>query len=345
MKLKNIFILATVLGAFGILGYLYIWYGSAFNSNLQGWDEKEYIYVRETDNFDTVVKTLTPYLNDVESFKSIAEQRNYDALVINGRFKLRNGMNNYDIIQALRDNKPTRVTFNNQERIENLAGRIATQVESDSIILLETFLNKTFLADNNLTPENVLVVFLPDTYEFYWNVNPIKLRNKLQGEYVRFWNEERLKKAEAIGLTPVEVSILASIVQKETVKADERPKVAGAYLNRLKIGMPLQADPTLVYAYKKYTGDFDEKIYRVYNKHKEIDSPYNTYKNAGLPPGPITMPDKNSIEAVLNPEQHDYIYFCASVDRMGYHEFAKTLAQHNANSAKYHAYLNRAGIR
>ncbi|MTG97170.1 MULTISPECIES: endolytic transglycosylase MltG [Myroides] len=345
MKVKNIITLIAVLGAFGLLGYLYIWYGKAFNSNLEGWNEKEYIYVAETDNFEKVVSMLSPYLKDVESFKTIAEQRNYDALVINGRFQLRNGMNNYDIIQALRDNKPTRVTFNNQERIENLAGRISSQIEADSLALLETFLNKKFLSDNGFTQENALVIFLPDTYEFYWNVSPIKLRNKLQSEYVRFWNEERLAKAKAIGLTPIEVSILASIVQKETVKADERPKVAGAYLNRLKIGMPLQADPTLVYAHKLHTGDFEQKIYRVYNKHKELDSPYNTYRNAGLPPGPIAMSDKTSIDAVLNPEEHDYIYFCASVDRPGYHEFARTLAQHNANSARYHNYLNQAGIR
>lgn len=345
MKIKNIVVLIVVLGGFGLMGYLYLWYGKAFNANLQGWDENEYIYVRESDTFDKVYSQFKAYLKDPKGFEEIAEQRSYPYSMSPGRFRLKNGMNSYDITQALRVNIPVKVTYNNQERIENLAGRLATQIEADSLSILEAFTAHKFLEDNELTKENVLVAFVPDTYEFYWNVNPIKMRNKLYNEYVRFWNDERKAKAEELGLSPIEVSILASIVQKETTKIDERPKVAGAYLNRLKLGMPLQADPTLVYAYKLYTGDFDQKVYRVYNKHKEIPSPYNTYLNAGLPPGPIFMPDKNAIDAVLNAEKHDYIYFCASVDRIGYHEFAKTLAQHNANSAKYHTYLNQSGIR
>ena len=345
MKLKNIIVIITVLGAFGLLGYVYIWYKQAFSPNVKGWNDTEYLYIEQYDNFEKVFTKLKPFLNDAEAFKTIADQRSYPSSIMNGRFKLKNGMNNFELIQALRINVPTRVTFNNQERIENLAGRLSAQIESDSITILETLLNHKFLEDNGLTKENVLTAFIPDTYEFYWNVHPIKLRNKLYSEYQKFWNAERREKAEKLGLSPTEVSILASIVQKETIKVDERPKVAGAYLNRLKLGMPLQADPTVVYAYKLYTNDFDQKLFRVYNKHLEINSPYNTYQLAGLPPGPITMPDKNAIDAVLNPEQHDYIYFCASVDRMGYHEFAKTLSQHNINSAKYHRYLNQQGIK
>ncbi|MHC5352923.1 endolytic transglycosylase MltG [Myroides sp. LJL115] len=345
MKIKNIVVLLSVVGVFGLLGYLYFWYQKAFSPNLQGWDEEQYVYVKDSDNFYDVLNVISPYLQDKEGFLEIAEQRQYPYNVSGGRFKLRNGMNSYDIIEALRVNLPVRLTFNNQERIENLAQRISSQIQADSLEVLQAFYSPKFLEDNGFTQENVLAAFLPDTYEVYWNVNPTKLRNKLHGDYLRYWNKQRRAKADSLGLTPVEVAILASIVQKETVKVDERPKVAGAYLNRLKIGMPLQADPTLVYSYKLENEDWDTKIFRVLNKHKEIVSPYNTYLNSGLPPGPITMPDKSSLEAVLNPEQHDYIYFCASVDRMGYHEFAKTLAGHNANSAKYHRYLNQQGIR
>ncbi|MHC5362040.1 endolytic transglycosylase MltG [Myroides sp. LJL110] len=345
MKIKNIVVLISVLGVFVFLGYLYLWYQKAFSANLHQWDESQYIYISESDNFNTVLQTISPYLHDVEGFKDIAEQRQYPYNVSTGRFRLKNGMNSYDIVEALRVNIPLRLTFNNQERIENLAARIASQVQADSLEILEAFYNPKFLQDNGFTKENVLAGFLPDTYEVYWNTNAIKLRNKLHGDYLRYWNKERRAKADSLGLTPVQVAILASIVQKETVKVDERPKVAGAYLNRLKIGMPLQADPTLVYSYKLENNQWDTKIFRVYNKHKEIESPYNTYLNPGLPPGPIVMPDKSSLEAVLNPEKHDYIYFCASVDRLGYHEFASTLAQHNANSLKYHRYLNSQGIR
>lgn len=345
MKLKNILVLIVVLGGFGLLGYLYVWYGKAFSPNLKGWDEKEFIYLTERDNYQDLLKKITPYLSDVAGFEEIAEQRSYSGNIMPGKFKLRNGMNSYDLIQALRDNVPVRLTFNNMERVENLAGRMAAQVEPDSLAFLESFYDESFLQESGFTKENVLTCFLPETYEFYWNVNPLKIRNRVHKEYIRFWNAEREEKAKALGLTPIEVSILASVVQKETSKNDEKSKVAGVYLNRLKMGMPLQADPTVVYAKKLYMGDFDQVIKRVYLKDTEVPSPYNTYQNTGLPPGPIFMADKNTIDAVLNAEKHEYVYFCASVERMGYHEFAKTLAQHNANSRKYSAWLNQNGIK
>jgi len=345
MKLKNILVALSVVGAFVFLGYLYMWYGKAFSTNLTNWDEKEYFYIKTTDNFQDVVNTLRPYLKNVEGFEEIADQRSYSSNVIAGRFKLTNGMNSYNLIEALKKNVPVRVTFNNQERIENLAGRIASQVEVDSLAVLEAFYDADYLAENGFTKESVLVGFLPETYEFYWTVTPIKMRNRMHKEYTKFWDVERKEKAAALGLTPVEVSILASIVQKETSKNDEKSKVAGVYLNRLRIGMPLQADPTVVFAKKLYTNDFDQVIKRVYYKDTEIPSPYNTYQNVGLPPGPIFMPDKGTIDAVLNAEKHDYVYFCASVERMGYHEFAETLAQHNQNSRKYSTWLNNSGIK
>jgi UPF0755 protein len=190
----------------------------------------------------------------------------------------------------------------------------------------------------------VLSVFIPNTYEFFWDTTAEKVREKMAKEYRKFWNAERVAKAEALGLTPLQVSSLAAIVHKETVKADERPVVAGVYLNRLKKGMKLEADPTVIYAMKKQSGDFDQVIKRVLNKDLVIDSPYNTYKNYGVPPGPIAMPDISAIDAVLNPAKHNYIYFCASVTNFGYHEFAVTPAQHEVNRQKYIAWVNKMGI-
>lgn len=344
MKLKNILVILVVLGGFGLLGYLYVWYGKAFKPNLENWNEEQYVYVKQDDNFLTIMKLLEPHLKDKEGFEEIAEQRSYTSNVVSGRFKLKNGMNSYDIIQALKSNVPVKLTFNNIERIEDFAGKLGSLFETDSIGFLETFYEASFLQEQGFTKENVFVSFLPQTYEFYWNTTPLKIRNAMEKEYMRFWNDERLDKAKALGLSPIEVSILASIVQKETSKSDEKAKVAGVYLNRLKLGMPLQADPTVVFAKKLYTNDFKQIIKRVYLKDTQIPSPYNTYQNVGLPPGPIFMSDQSSIDAVLNAEKHDYVFFCASVERMGYHEFAVTLAQHNENSKKYSAWLNEAGI-
>lgn len=344
MKLKNVLVILVIVGAFGLLGYLYVWYKQAFTDNFKNWNQDEFFYVRSDDSYQSVLKRLEPHMTDIAGFEQIASQRSYNSNVIAGRFKLKNGMTNYDLIEALRSNVPVRLTFNNQERIENLAGRIGSQVEADSVAMMDVFLDPIFLKENDLTPQTVLACFLPETYEFYWTVSPLKIRNRLHKEYIKFWTPERKQKAEALGLTQVEVVTLASIVQKETAKEDEKSKVAGVYLNRLRDGMPLQADPTVVYAKKLYTNDFDQTIKRVYLKDTQIPSEYNTYRNAGLPPGPIFMADKSSIDAVLNAEKHDYMYFCASVERMGYHEFAVTYPQHTTNSKKYSKWLNENGI-
>ena len=209
--------------------------------------------------------------------------------------------------------------------------------------ILQAITDNDFLVDNGFTQETAIAMFLPNTYEFFWNTSASQFREKMAKEHRRFWNEERTAKAKNLNMTPQEVSTLASIVQKETVKIDERPKVAGAYLNRLRIGMPLQADPTAVYAYKKHTGDWNKVIKRVFDIHTSVDSPYNTYKVSGLPIGAITMPDISSVDAVLNYEKHDYLYFCASAERIGYHEFAKTYDQHTINARKYHKWLNQQG--
>lgn len=344
MNFKKIllYISLAFLVVVGFLGFRI--YQIVFTPNTSFEQKEVFVFIPTGTTFDGVQEILQPFISDWDRFESLAERRGYAQNVISGKFKIERGMHNHALIQALRKNIPVKVTFNNQERLEDFCKRISTQLEVDSLTLYQTFTEPVFLEEYQKTKENVFTLLIPNTFEFYWNVSPEQCRNRLAKQYVLFWNEERLQKAQALGLTTAEVSILASIVQKETAKVDERPTVAGVYLNRLKKGMLLQADPTVIFAYKMETGDFDQIIKRVYFKHLEVDSPYNTYKNTGLPPGPIFMPDVSSIEAVLNPQRHDFIYFCASVDRMGYHEFATTLEQHNRNKSKYVAWLKKQGL-
>jgi UPF0755 protein len=254
-------------------------------------------------------------------------------------------MNSYQLVKALRSNIPVNLAFNNQERLENLAGRVGSQIEADSLSLLTSFKDSIFLKENGFTDENVLAMFIPNTYEIYWNTSAVKFRDKMIKEYRNFWNKERTEKAVRQGLSPIEATILASIVHKESVKKDERPRIAGVYLNRMRQGMPLQADPTVIYAIKKKSNDFNQVIKRVFYNDLTMTSPYNTYVNIGLPPGPIAMPDITALEAVLNPEKNNFIYFCASIEHFGYHEFAATLAEHSVNAKKYSDWINSQGVK
>lgn len=344
MNLKKAVGYFAILLITGAMIYGYTVFRKAFNSNTNFTNDVVYVHIPSGATMEQSKDSIKKYVKDWDQFDKIFSQFEMDKNLIPGRFKLEKGMTNFEIAQALRKNVPVKLTFNNQETIEDLAERIASQVEPTKEEILETLLDPEFLAENNATKEQALSLFMPNTYEFYWNTNPLKIRNVIHKEYIRFWNAERTDKAKALNLSPVQVSTLASIVQKETAKVDERPKVAGAYLNRLNQDMLLQADPTVVYAKKMTLQDFDTIIKRVYLKDLGIVNPYNTYKFKGLPPGPIAMPDVSSIDAVLNAEKHDYIYFCASVARLGYHEFAKTLQEHSANRDKYTAWLNANNI-
>jgi UPF0755 protein len=235
------------------------------------------------------------------------------------------------------------LSFNNQDTFEKRAGRISQQIEADSISLLKVITDQTFLDEAGFTLETAIGMYVPNSYEFYWNTTAESFRAKMLDEYTKFWDTERLEKAKKLNLTQNEVITLASIVQKETATVSERPIVAKLYLNRLTSGWPLQADPTIIFALKAKLGD-ETVIKRVFSKDLEINSPYNTYKNTGLPPGPISMPDISSIEAVLNPANHDYYFMCASVTTFGTHEFAKTLDEHNKNAAKYQQWINKQGV-
>ena len=329
----------------GLMVFGYLTYQKIFSANTKFNDKEVFVYIPTDSDYLEVEKIVSPYVENIENFRSVAEKKSYVSNVKAGKFILKKGMNNNDIINSLRQPLETKIAFNNQERLEDFAGRIGSQIEADSTSLMKAFTDKEFLNENGFTEENVLCMFIPNSYDFFWNTSAVKFRDRMAKEYRKFWNDDRKAKAEKLNLTPLQVSALASIVHKETVKTDERPRVAGVYLNRLKTGMKLEADPTVIYAVKKESNDFDRVIKRVLYKDLETVSPYNTYRNFGLPPGPITMPDVTAIDAVLNPENHNYIYFCASVTNFGYHEFAVTPAQHEVNRQKYVAWVNKQGIK
>jgi UPF0755 protein len=274
------------------------------------------------------------------SFEQLAEIMKYPEHIKTGHYILKEGMNNKQIITKLRAKKqdPVMLVFNNIRIKEELAGHIAEQLETDSVTLLKLLNDPEYLKKFGFTTDNVISMFIPNSYEVYWDITAEKFMERMNKEYKTFWTDKRKARLAAINLTELQAITLASIVEKESNKNDEKPDVAGVYMNRLRDGWLLQADPTLVYA----LGDFSIK--RVLNVYKTIDSPYNTYKYFGLPPGPICLPSIASIDAVLNYRQHNYMYFCAREDFSGYHNFAVTMNEHLLNAAKYQQALNEKGI-
>ncbi|PAM93488.1 aminodeoxychorismate lyase [Flavobacterium sp. IR1] len=344
MSLKKIITIVAVAVISVLMIYGFILINKIFSANTKFEEKEVFVHVPTDATYNDVKKILEPYIKNYNDFEMVAEKRSYPENVKSGRFLLKKDMNNIDLVRAMRSNVPVKLAFNNQERLENFAGRIGSEIEADSLSLMKAIKDSTFLKANGFNEENVFAMFIPNTYEIYWNTSAVKFRDKMIKEYNNFWTQERINKAEKQGLTPVQASILASIVHKESVKRDERPRIAGVYLNRLRLGMPLQADPTVIYALKLKDNDFDQVIKRVLYNDLLMKSPYNTYVNVGLPPGPIAMPDITALEAVLNPEKHDYIYFCASIDRFGYHEFASTYEQHTVNAKKYSAWIASKGV-
>ena len=258
-----------------------------------------------------------------------------------GAFKVNKGDSPFRVMRLLRSGAESgiRFTFNNVRTREEFAERWGSKFMMGKDEMLKTLNDPIALTGIGRTPDNVTAMLLPDSYEFYWDITPTEFLVKMKGFYDKFWNEERLGKARKLGLTPDQVAVIASIVEEETAKADERPKVARLYLNRLKQNMPLQADPTVKYA----IGDFTLK--RITNAMTRTPSPYNTYVNPGLPPGPIRIPEKSSLDAVLDAPDHNYIYMCAAEDFSGYHNFAVDYGTHLANARRYQAALNARGIK
>jgi len=345
MYFKKIILAIAIIGL--IVGGIFTYrvYGAFFTPNTTFNNEEAFIYIPSDANFGDVKEALIPLVKDFKSFESAAQKKGYISNIKAGKYAIKKGMNNNEIINTLRSkNTPIKLAFNNQETIADLAGRVASQIEADSLLLFTAFNDIEFLKENGFDDQTKLAMYIPNSYEFFWNTSADKFRNRMLREYTRFWNENRVAKAAALNLSPIEVSILASVVHKETAKVDERPRVAGVYLNRLRDGMLLQADPTVIYALKLHTGDFNQIIKRVLYRDLELDSRYNTYKYGGLPPGPIAMPDITAIDAVLNSEKHDYFYFVANVENFGYHKFAKNLAQHNRNKEQYVRWINSQNI-
>ncbi|PCJ96920.1 MAG: aminodeoxychorismate lyase [Flavobacteriaceae bacterium] len=346
MYIKKILLIIVVIGLFVGGAFAYMVYNAVFIPNTTFANNEAYIFIRSTDTFEEVKQSLEPLLDDMDTFETVANKKSYVSNIKGGKYAIKNGANNNEIINVLRSgNIPVKVSFNNQETLTNLAGRIAAQIEADSLTLLNVFNDVSFLKKNDFNKATKLGMYIPNSYEFFWNTTAEDFRGRMLKEYNRFWNADRMRKAEKLGLTPMEIISLAAIVHKETAKVDERPRVAGLYLNRLQERMALQADPTVIYALKLKNGDFSKVYKRVLYKDLEIDSPYNTYKYAGLPPGPITMPDITAIDGVLNSESHEYYYMVANVENFGYHKFAKTLAQHNRNKVQYIRWINSQNIK
>jgi len=317
-------------------------YKIVFGNNLKTEGAKITLYVAEGSAYDQAIDTIRAYFDIPHPglFKWIAEKKNYPSHVKPGRYVIEDDISYNGLINILRSGRQTavNVTFNNIRYLHDLAARIGGQIAADSAQIMDFLLNPLNYRNDGFTRENVISVFMPNTYEFYWNTGAGELYTRMLKEYNRFWNVERREKAKTLGLTPVEVSILASIIDDEVAKADEKPRIAGVYLNRLRRGMPLQACPTIKFAMNDFT------ITRVLNSHLKYESPYNTYLHRGFPPGPIGCATIEGINAVLNAEKHNYLYFAAKPDFSGYHNFSRTLAEHNRYADQYQKELDKRRI-
>lgn len=345
MYIKKILLAILVIGLIVAAFFANFVYKAMLKPNTAFNNELAFVFIPTNASYQEIRSQLEPLLDDIDSFDDLAEQKKYTTNIRAGKYAIKKGMTNNDIINSIRSgNLPIRVSFNNQSTLEKLAGRISKEIEADSVSLLNAMHDNAFLVEYKFSEATALGMYLPNSYEFFWNTSAEAFRSRMLKEYKKFWTDSRIKKAHDIGLSQDQVIALASIVYEESKQAAEQPIIAGVYLNRIGIGMPLQADPTLKFAAYKLPKYKNTVIKRVLNVHKEIESPYNTYKNRGLPPGLIAMPDISAIDAVLNFEKHKYLYFAADAKRFGYHKFAKNLAQHNVNARAYQRYLSSQGI-
>ncbi len=333
---------------FALIIMAIIYFGSRYYNRiltpliLPGEESEYHLYISTGTDMDSFIELLgrEKIVSDTSGFRWLAKKKNLGNNLYPGHYILYRDMTNTDLVNMVRSGqqKPVKVVFNNIRSLEKLAGLVSQQLEIDSLSLLEYFKESCSGEDREWNLQTFPALFIPNTYEFYWNVSAKSFVERMQKEYDAFWTQSRLEKAGKLGLVPVEVSTLASIVDEETYRDDELPLIAGVYLNRLKKRYRLQADPTIKFA----TGKLEAN--RILKEDLEVDSPYNTYRNYGLPPGPISIPSIASIDAVLNPEMKGYLYFCAKEDFSGYHNFARNLIEHNRNAQKYQQALNRRRI-
>ena len=322
---------------------LYI-YKVMFKSNTSFNEKSKYLYIKTGTSYSQLLKQIDPYLLNVDDFNVLAKRKKYN--IKPGKYQIKNGMNNNEIINSLRSNNITvNVIYNNIIDLNDLAGKISNQIEADSISILNSFKTE-FFKERGFDERNILSMYIPNSYNFFWNTSVEKFNQRMFEEYTKFWQKNnRVEKANKIGLTRNEVMILASIVYEESKENIELRKIAGVYINRLNDNWKLGADPTVKFAAYKLEEYKNTIIRRVLNKHLRIDSPYNTYKYYGLPPGIISMPSIQAIDAVLNYEKHNYYFFAADPSNPGYHSFAKSLSEHKRNARKFHRYLNSKGIK
>ena len=342
-KFRTVILSLIVLLGMAGLSVAILLYVHIFAPNVDLEDKKTVLlHIPTGSSYFDVIHLLEQegIVSNINSFERLAQRKNYPNRVMPGRYRIQNKMSNNSLINLLRsgEQEPVRLTFTNIRTEEDLAGSIAAQLELDSLTMLKFLNDESLMEDFGLGTPSLKPLFLPNTYEVYWTTTAPQLINRMQREYNAFWNESRRELARQIGRSPEEVITLASIVQSETNRIDEMPRIAGVYINRLKVNMPLQADPTVVYA----LGDFS--INRVLNQHLTFDSPYNTYIYAGLPPGPINLPEPRTIDAVLNYEKHNYYYFSAKPDFSGYHVFARNYNEHLRNARRYQQALNERRI-
>ncbi len=305
-------------------------------------DKSRVLFIATGADYRTVVDSLVALeaIADEQGFKWLCERKKYTAHVKPGRYRIPQGMSMNALVNMLRagEQEPVKLTFSNVDHLPELAGRVARALEPDSVAFLKAFMDPALQMEVGLDKETLISLFVPNTYEFWWTTTPEQFIARMRKEHDAFWNADRIANAKKRGLSQQQVATLASIVQAETMRMSDAPKIAGVYLNRLRIGMPLQADPTLKFALGL------DSVNRVLAKDKEVDSPYNTYRHMGLPPGPINMPEPRFIDAVLNAEKHDFLYFCAKDDLRGYSDFTRSYEQHLVNARRYQRALNQRKI-
>jgi UPF0755 protein len=338
------FILITGVITTLLAAYL-LWYYVRITKPVISLGEQKscFFHIHTGSSFNAVKDSLVKkgYLTDPDAFVWLSRKKQYDVHVKPGRYRLTNGMPNNALVNMLRSGlqETVPVIIQNVRTRAELAGRIGRRLEVDSAQLIRLFNDPSYLRKYHLSPVNVLTLFIPNTYDFYWNTSGDQLFERMSREYERFWTPRRKQAADSLHLTTAQVVTLASIIEKETNKTDEKRLIAGVYFNRLKKQIPLQADPTVIFAWN------DFKIKRVTKRHTEINSPFNTYTRTGLPPGPICLPSISSVDAALHPANHAYIYFCAREDLSGYHNFAADLETHNKNARRYQKALDKLNIR
>jgi UPF0755 protein len=342
MDKRKILIAGILVFTILLSSFTFYFYQVIYAPNFLVDEESRYLYIPTGSTFEDVQKVIydQQFVNEPVSFGMLAKFMKYDKLVKPGRYLIEKNAKNIEVIRKLRvgEQEPVRITFNNARLFSDVAAKLTVKLELDSLTFLTELERKAIAERYGFDKESFRCMFVPNTYEVYWDVTSEALIERMHNEYEKFWTDERMRKADSLGLDASQVTILASIVQAEVSQNEELPVVAGLYLNRLRKNMFLQADPTLVYG----IGDFS--IRRVLNVHKEIDSPYNTYRNLGLPPGPINFPSIKSVDAVLNYERHKYLYMCAKEDFSGYHNFSTNLREHNINAHKYQRALNKAKL-